>query len=149
MRGCILMQPIDGGLLLNLGAESRPTRAFSEAATLFLRANPMGQALFSRLCQQHGKAKALSILAHRLGRAVYHMLKREQAFDLQKFCSCPSPKSHPACFEPRIGQLQNRTASDRPADARSNASLGRVSTLGFHCQPAGQLMSRQSDSLSS
>jgi transposase len=61
--------------------------AFSEAATLFLRANPMGQALFSRLCQQHGKAKALSILAHRLGRAVYHMLRREQAFDLQKFCS--------------------------------------------------------------
>ena len=61
--------------------------AFSEAATLFLRANSMGQALFSRLCRQHGKAKALSILAHRLGRAVYHMLKREQAFDLQKFCS--------------------------------------------------------------
>jgi len=60
--------------------------AFGEAATLFLRANPMGQLLFSRLCQKHGKAKAISILAHRLGRAVYHMLKRQQAFDLKKFC---------------------------------------------------------------
>jgi hypothetical protein len=63
--------------------------------------------------------------------------------------ACSSPKSHPACFEPKIAHLQKRTASDRPADARSNASLGRVSTLGFHCQPAGQLMSRQWDSLSS
>src|SRR5262249_32267984 len=41
--------------------------AFGEAATLFLRANPPGQVLFSRLCQQHGKAKALSILARKLG----------------------------------------------------------------------------------
>ena len=61
--------------------------AFGEAATLFLRANPMGKALHSRLCQKHGKAKALSILAHKLGRAVYFMLKRQQAFDLKKFCS--------------------------------------------------------------
>jgi transposase len=63
--------------------------AFSEAAILFLRANPLGQALFSRLCQQHPTAQALSILAHKLGRAVFHMLRREQAFDLQKFCAAP------------------------------------------------------------
>ena len=61
--------------------------AFSEAATLFLRANPLGQVLFSRLCQQHGKAKALSILARKLGTVVYYMLKRQQAFDLKKFCA--------------------------------------------------------------
>jgi hypothetical protein len=32
---------------------------------------------------------------------------------------------------------------------RAVCRCGRVSTLGFHCQQAGQLMSRQSDSLSS
>jgi hypothetical protein len=51
---------------------------------------------------------------------------------------CASPKFHLACFEPKIARLQNRTASDRPADARSNTSLGQVSTIGFHCQPAGR-----------
>ena len=35
--------------------------------------------------KKHGKKKTLGILAARLGRAVYHMLRRGQAFDLQKF----------------------------------------------------------------
>jgi transposase len=52
--------------------------AFSEAAVLFLRANPEGMAYKKRLEKKHGKAKAVSILAHRLGRAVYHMLKRRK-----------------------------------------------------------------------
>jgi hypothetical protein len=38
-----------------------------------------------RLEKKHGKSKALSILAHKLGRAVYYMLKRERAFDMNKF----------------------------------------------------------------
>jgi len=59
--------------------------AFSEAASLFLRKNSVGQAYFSRLAQKHGKPKALSILAHRLGRAVYLMLERQQPFNLHKF----------------------------------------------------------------
>ena len=61
--------------------------AFGEAATLFLRANPMGQAYYSKLCAQHGKSKAISVLAHKLGRAVYYMMSREQCFDLKKFCN--------------------------------------------------------------
>jgi transposase len=59
--------------------------AFSEAATLFLRKNPPGQAYFSRLAQKHDKAKALAILAHKLGRTVYFLLARKQAFDPKKF----------------------------------------------------------------
>jgi len=59
--------------------------AFSEAATLFLRHNALGQAYCSRLAQKHGQAKALSILAHKLGRIVYLMLERKEAFDLKKF----------------------------------------------------------------
>jgi len=34
---------------------------------------------------KHGRSKSLSIIAHRLGRAVYYMLKREKAFDMKKF----------------------------------------------------------------
>jgi len=59
--------------------------AFSEAATLFLRHNPEGQKLLARLEKQHDKGKALSILAHQLGRAVYYRLKRQTAFDLDLF----------------------------------------------------------------
>jgi transposase len=59
--------------------------AFSEAATLFLRNNPQGQKLLSRLEKKHDKGKALSILAHKLGRAVYYMLKRKVAFDMKLF----------------------------------------------------------------
>jgi transposase len=59
--------------------------AFSEAAVLFLRDNPAAQKLLSRFEQKHGKGKALTILAHTLARAVYDMLKRQTAFDLQQF----------------------------------------------------------------
>ncbi|HMB70583.1 MAG TPA: IS110 family transposase [bacterium] len=59
--------------------------AFSEAAVLFLRANPEGMKYKKRLERKHGKAKALSILAHRLGRAVYYILKRRKAFDMKIF----------------------------------------------------------------
>ena len=59
--------------------------AFSEAATLFLRNNPEGQKLLTRLEKKHDKGKALSILAHQLGRAVYYMLKRQTAFDMALF----------------------------------------------------------------
>jgi transposase len=59
--------------------------AFSEAAVLFLRNNPAGQKYLARLAKKHGKGKALTVLAHKLGRAVYYMLKRETAFDMDKF----------------------------------------------------------------
>jgi transposase len=59
--------------------------AFSEAAVLFLRNNPAGQKYLARLEKKHGKGKALTVLAHKLARAVYYMPKRETAFDLDKF----------------------------------------------------------------
>jgi transposase len=61
------------------------TWAFSEAATLLLRHNPQGQKLLSRLAKKHDKGKALSILAHKLGRAVYFMLQRKVAFAMEGF----------------------------------------------------------------
>ena len=62
--------------------------AFSEAAVLFLRANPEGLKYKQRLEKKHGKSKALSILAHKLGRAVYYMLLRQKVFDMKKFLAC-------------------------------------------------------------
>ena len=56
------------------------TGAFAEAAPLFLRHNPQGQKLWSRLEKTPGTGKALSSLAHKRGRAVYCMLKRQGAF---------------------------------------------------------------------
>ena len=59
--------------------------AFSEAAVLFLRGNAEGMKFKKQLERKHGKSKALSILAHKLGRATYYVLKRGQAFDMKKF----------------------------------------------------------------
>jgi transposase len=61
------------------------TWAFSEAAVLFLRNNLAGQKSLARLEKKHGKGKALTVLAHKLARAVYSMLKREVVFDLATF----------------------------------------------------------------
>ena len=59
--------------------------AFSEAAPLFLRGNESRQKYLARLAKKHDKGKALSILAHKLACAVYVMLKRKTAFDLEQF----------------------------------------------------------------
>jgi transposase len=59
--------------------------AFSEAAVLFLRHNPAGQKFLTRLEKKHSKGKALTILAHKLARALYYMLKRQTAFDVDTF----------------------------------------------------------------
>jgi len=59
--------------------------AFSEAAVLFLRNHPAGQKYLARWEKKHGKGKALTVLAHKLARTVYDMLKRDTVFDRQKF----------------------------------------------------------------
>jgi transposase len=59
--------------------------AFAEAAVLFLRHNQPGKEYFAKLARKHGKAQALTVLAHKLGRAVYYRLTREQVFDRHRF----------------------------------------------------------------
>jgi len=59
--------------------------AFGEAATLFLRRNPEARKYKAKLERKHGKAKAMTILAHKLARAVYHMLKRKTVFEMETF----------------------------------------------------------------
>ena len=58
--------------------------AFSEAAVLFLKGNEPAKKYLRKLSNKHGKGKALSILAHKLGRAVYFMLKNKQPFNQEK-----------------------------------------------------------------
>ena len=58
--------------------------AFSEAAVLFLR-HTEGKKLIARIEKQHGKGKALSILAHKIGRAVFYILSRGTVFSMEKF----------------------------------------------------------------
>ena len=59
--------------------------AFSEAAVLFLRHTPDGKKLLAGIEKKHGKGKALSILAHKIGRAVFYMLSRGTVFSMEKF----------------------------------------------------------------
>ena len=59
--------------------------AFSEAAVLFLRNNAQGQKFLARVEKKHGKGKALTILAHKLARAVYYMLTRDTVFEMDIF----------------------------------------------------------------
>ena len=47
--------------------------AFSAAAVLLLRDHPAGQKSLTRLENKHGQGQALTLLAQKLGRAVYDM----------------------------------------------------------------------------
>ena len=59
--------------------------AFSEAAVLSAQKDEHINALLGRLASKLGKPKALSALAHKPGRAFYHMLHTKEVFDVQRF----------------------------------------------------------------
>jgi hypothetical protein len=60
--------------------------ALAEAAVLGLRDNPAAQQSLARLEKKPDKGTALTILAHKLARAVYERLTRKVAFDTETFC---------------------------------------------------------------
>jgi transposase len=59
--------------------------AFSEAAVLSAQKDERIGALLNQLAARLGKAKAYSALAHKLGRAFYHMLHTKEVFDVNRF----------------------------------------------------------------
>ena len=59
--------------------------AFSEAACLFLRTSEQAKKWLARREKKHGKAPALGALAARLGRTVYHLLRKQEVFDAKRF----------------------------------------------------------------
>ena len=58
--------------------------AFSEAVPLLKRCSPEARAFVDRSEKKRGKARAFSYLAVKLGRAVYYMLKRQEAFEIDR-----------------------------------------------------------------
>lgn len=59
--------------------------AFSEAAVLAAQKSERIGSLLGRLTSRLGKAKALPALAHKLGRAFYHVLHTKEVFDVNRF----------------------------------------------------------------
>jgi len=49
---------------------------------------PDAKHFVERKTKKHNKPKAMSVLAAKLGRAVYWMLRRKTAFDVTKFFAC-------------------------------------------------------------
>src|SRR5262249_34684678 len=61
--------------------------AFAEIACLFLRASERAKRWKERQAKKHGAGKALGILAARLARSVFHMIRKQEAFDEEHFWS--------------------------------------------------------------
>jgi len=59
--------------------------AFSEAAVLFLKKNEPAKKWLLKKQKKHGKAKALSILAAKIARCAYQMLRTQRRFDSVTF----------------------------------------------------------------
>jgi transposase len=61
--------------------------AFGEAACLFLRCSERARPWKQQQAKNRGPAKALAIRAAQLGRAVFHLLRKHEAFDANRFWS--------------------------------------------------------------
>jgi transposase len=65
--------------------------AFSEAAVLFIAKSEQGRTVLARLERKYGKPKALSVLAHKLGRAVLSLHRSHGCLALFFVVSAPHP----------------------------------------------------------
>jgi transposase len=59
--------------------------ALGEAACLYLRSSDRAKRWQARMTQRHGPGKTLGILAAKVGRTVYQMLRTKQVFDEERF----------------------------------------------------------------
>jgi transposase len=85
--------------------------AFAEAVCLFLRGSERARQWKQRQEKKHGSAKVLGILAARLARAVYHLLRKREAFDEDRFWHGQA-SARPDAAQPA------KPAAARPARAR-------------------------------
>jgi transposase len=101
--------------------------AFSDAATLFWRRNPPGQNRLARLEQKHDQGKALSILAHQLGRAVYCLRKRKVACEMEIFLQTAGSRAgEPGASLDSSGMSLERACA-QPSPAASLNAKARLS----------------------
>ena len=61
--------------------------AIRTAAMISLRESDQAKKYVDRLTRKYNKGKALGIYTHKMGRAVYFMLKNKRAFDMKQFFS--------------------------------------------------------------
>jgi transposase len=61
--------------------------AIRTAAMVSLRESDQAKKYVQRLSHKYNKGKALGIYTHKLGRAIYFMLKNKRAFDMKHFFS--------------------------------------------------------------
>jgi transposase len=84
--------------------------AFGEIACLFLRGSERARQWKQKQEKKHGSAKALAILAARLARSIFHMIRKQVAFDEQRFW---------------VGQVSEpqaaKTRKKQPAESRAKA----------------------------
>jgi hypothetical protein len=97
--------------------------AFAEAVCLFLRSSELARQWKQKQEKKHGSAKALGILAARLARAVYHMLRKREAFDEERFWNGRARTSKPALPRPAAGK---QARSSKPAPARGRGGKARA-----------------------
>jgi hypothetical protein len=90
--------------------------AFGEIACLFLRGSERARQWKQKQEKKHGTAKALAILAARLARAVYFMLRKEEAFDEDRFWSGQA-KPAPAARSRSKPDAINNQPKQQPAPA--------------------------------
>ena len=88
--------------------------AFAEAACLFLRGSERARQWKQKQEKKYGPAKILGILAARLARAVYHMLRQHEAFDEERF------------WNGQIPAVQAPTNPTKPAAVRGARSKARA-----------------------
>ena len=62
--------------------------AFSEAVLWMLRYSEDAKAFLKRKEKRYGKCRAMTMLARKIARAVYQMLKHKEPFDAVKFFAC-------------------------------------------------------------
>jgi Transposase IS116/IS110/IS902 family len=134
---CRLVKPAKesaGKLLGHAGAKIGNAHlkwAFSEAAVCFLRRNKLAQALRQPLAAKHGKGKSLAIIAARLARAVYFMLKRRTPFDANRFFAHNSSAEAKGSSLQRLsgasstGRAARSRSTDVSVPASTNRDLGR------------------------
>ncbi len=85
--------------------------AFSEAVCLLARESDQAKRFLARKEKKHGKGKALGILAARLGRAVYHMLRQKKAFDVKRFWN----------GEPKVSPKRAQKSAAKPRRSRKGS----------------------------
>ena len=61
--------------------------AIRTAAMISLRESDQAKKFVQRLSAKYNKGKALGIYTHKLGRAIYFILKNKRAFDMKQFFS--------------------------------------------------------------